>query len=459
MANPTGFKQFTRLEGPHRPISERIKDWYEVDQLLVEKTLNEQAARCMDCGIPFCHGAGCPVKNRIPEFNDLVYRGQWRAAADNLHSTNNFPEMTGRICPAPCETACTLAINDRAVNIKHIELQIAERAFKEGWVEPILPPTRTGKRVAVIGSGPAGLAAAQQVNRCGHETVVFEKDDRIGGLLRYGIPDFKLEKRVIDRRLEQMSREGVRVQSGVEVGRDMTASELRSQFDAVCLCMGAGHARPLNVPGAELRGVHLAMEFLTQQNRRGAGDDQPACGGPVITAKGKHVIVVGGGDTGSDCVGTSIRQGAISVTQLEILPKPPDDNNDETPWPIWPKIMRTSSSQEEGCERRWSVLTKELRGDDGQVRELYGVEINWLPGPSGWDWKEIPGTEFILPADLVLIAMGFLHKKGNVVVDTWMTTVPGVFASGDTVRGASLVVHAINQGRIMAAAVDKWLRA
>ncbi len=474
MANPTGFKQFARLEVPHRPISERIKDWYEVDQLLVDKTLNEQAARCMDCGIPFCHGAGCPVKNRIPEFNDLVYRGQWRAAADNLHSTNNFPEMTGRVCPAPCETACTLAINDRAVNIKHIELQIAERAFKEGWVEPILPPTRTGKRVAVIGSGPAGLAAAQQVNRCGHETVVFEKDDRIGGLLRYGIPDFKLEKRVIDRRLEQMSREGVRFQSGVEIGRDMTAGELRSQFDAVCLCMGAGHARPLDVPGSDLRGVHLAMEFLTQQNRRGAGDDQPACGGPVITANGKHVIVVGGGDTGSDCVGTSIRQGAISVTQLEILPKPPDDTNDETPWPIWPKIMRTSSSQEEGCERRWSVLTKELRGDDGQVRELYGIEVNWLPGARGWEMKEIPGTEFVLPADLVLIAMGFLHVvragiveelgvkidgRGNVVVDNWMTSVPGVFAGGDTVRGASLVVHAINQGRIMAAAVDKWLRA
>jgi glutamate synthase (NADPH/NADH) small chain len=475
MANPTGFKQFTRSEIPHRPISERIKDWYEIDQLLVDKTLNEQAARCMDCGIPFCHGSGCPVKNRIPEFNDLVYRGQWRAAADNLHSTNNFPEVTGRVCPAPCEAACTLAINDRAVNIKHIELQIAEKAFKEGWVEPILPPTRTGKRVAVIGSGPAGLAAAQQVNRCGHETVLFEKDDRIGGLLRYGIPDFKLEKRVIDRRLEQMSREGVRFQAGVEIGRDMTAGELRSQFDAVCLCMGAGHARPLNVTGSEHRGVYLAMEFLTQQNRRCAGDDQPAGEGPVITAKGKHVIVVGGGDTGSDCVGTSIRQGAISVTQLEILPKPPDDKNDEeTPWPHWPKIMRTSSSQEEGCERRWSVLTKELRGDDGKVRELFGVEVDWLPGARTWEMKEIPGTEFILPADLVLIAMGFLHVvrpgiveelgvkldgRGNVAVDNWMTSVPGVFASGDTVRGASLVVHAINQGRLMAAAVDKWLRA
>jgi glutamate synthase (NADPH) small chain len=473
MANPTGFKQFTRSEIPHRPVSERVKDWYEIDQPLVEKVLNEQAARCMDCGIPFCHGTGCPVKNRIPEFNDLVYRGQWRAASENLHSTNNFPEVTGRVCPAPCEAACTLAINDRPVNIKHIEFQIAERAFQEDWVEPILPLTRTGKRVAIVGSGPAGLAAAQQLNRAGHETVVFERDDRIGGLLRYGIPDFKLEKRIIDRRLVQMSREGVRFQSGVDVGRDMTAAELRGQFDAVCLCMGAGQARPLNVTGDDLRGVHLAMDFLCQQNRRVAGDDQPAGKGPVLTAKGKHVIVVGGGDTGSDCVGTSIRQGAISVTQLEILPKPPDGNNDETPWPHWPRIMRTSSSQEEGCGRRWSVLTKDLRGDDGQVRELFGVEVNWLPGARGWEMKEIPGTEFVLPADLVLIAMGFLHvvraglveemgvkldSRGNVIVDNWMSSVPGVFAGGDTVRGASLVVHAINQGRIMAAAVDKWLR-
>ena len=498
MGNPTGFKQFTRTEIPHRPVSERIKDWYEIDQPLIDKSMNEQAARCMDCGVPFCHGIGCPVKNRIPEFNDLVYRGHWRAAAENLHSTNNFPELTGRVCPAPCEAACTLTINDRAVNIKHIEYQIAERAFREGWVEPILPTTRTGKRVAIIGSGPSGLAAAQQINRAGHETVVFEKDDRVGGLLRYGIPDFKLEKRIIDRRLEQMSREGVRFQSGVDVGRDVTATELRSQFDAVCLCMGAGHARPLAVTGSNLRGVHFAMDFLSQQNRRVADPDpeyrvphqvsrdQPAGSdhlggrGPVLTAKGKHVFVVGGGDTGSDCVGTSIRQGAISVTQLEILPKPPEgSSNDETPWPQWPRIMRTSSSQEEGCQRRWSVLTKELRGDGPgvpgapQVRELFGIEVNWLPGAKGWEMKEIPGTEFVLPADLVLIAMGFLHVvrsglveelgvkidgRGNVAVDNWMSSVPGVFAAGDTVRGASLVVHAINQGRIMAAAVDKWLR-
>ncbi len=473
MANPTGFKQFARTELPHRPVSERIKDWYEVDQPLVNSVLNEQAARCMDCGIPFCHATGCPVKNRIPEFNDLVYRGQWQAAAENLHSTNNFPEVTGRVCPAPCEAACTLAINDHAVTIKHIEFQIAERAFAEGWVEPLSPTTRTGKRVAIVGSGPAGLAAAQQLARAGHEAVVFEKDDRIGGLLRYGIPDFKLEKRFIDRRLEQMVREGVRFQPGVDVGREITAAELRGQFDAVCLCMGAGQARPLSVTGSDLRGVELAMDFLSQQNRRVAGDDQPAGKGRVLTANGKHVIVVGGGDTGSDCVGTSIRQGAISVTQLEILPKPPEATNDETPWPHWPKIMRTSSSQEEGCQRRWSVLTKELRGDDGHVRELFGIEVNWLPGAKGWEMQEIPGTEFVLPADLVLIAMGFLHVvqsglvgelgvkidgRGNVAVDNWMSSVPGVFAAGDTVRGASLVVHAINHGRLMAASVDKWLR-
>jgi glutamate synthase (NADPH/NADH) small chain len=473
MGNPTGFKQYSRVEIPHRPVTERVKDWYEIDRLLVDKTLNEQAARCMDCGIPFCHGAGCPVKNRIPEFNDLVYRDRWREASANLHSTNNFPEFTGRVCPAPCETACTLAINDRAVNIKQIELQIVERAFREGWVEPLRPAARSGKRVAVIGSGPSGLAAAQQLNRAGHDTVLFEKDDRMGGLLRYGIPDFKLEKHVLDRRLEQMASEGVKFEPGVEVGKDIAGARLRSQFDAIGLCMGAGVPRPLGVSGCDLGGVHFAMDFLTQQNRRTAGDPQRNSRSGAITAKGKHVVVVGGGDTGSDCVGTSIRQGAISVTQIEILPKPPEGSNAETPWPTWPRIMRTSSSHEEGCQRRWSVLTKELRGEDGRVRELFGVEVDWVAGSRGWEMKELPGTEFTLRADLVLIAMGFLHVvrsglveelgvqvdgRGNVAADRWMTTVPGVFAAGDTVRGASLVVHAINQGRLMAAAVDQWLR-
>jgi glutamate synthase (NADPH/NADH) small chain len=471
MGNPTGFKQFQRVEVPHRPIEERIKDWYEVDRPLVDRVLREQAARCMDCGIPFCHAAGCPVKNRIPEFNDLVYRNRWREASENLHSTNNFPEITGRVCPAPCEAACTLAINDDAVTIKHIEFQIAERAFQEGWVEPARRVQRTGRRVAVVGSGPAGLAAAQQLARAGHEVVLFEKDDRPGGLLRYGIPDFKMEKWVIDRRLEQMAAEGVKFESGVEVGKDLSGNYLRRMFDAVCLCMGAGQPRPLRMPGADYEGVHFAMEFLTQQNRRGAGDAEGD--ERLITAAGKHVIVVGGGDTGSDCVGTSIRQGARSVTQLEILPKPPEGSNPETPWPDWPRIMRTSSSHEEGCERRWGVSTKQLRGEGVRVKHLDACRVKWVAGPKGWEMQEEPDTEFTLRADLVLIAMGFIHvvhcgliealglgldQRGNVIVDRWMTSVPGVFAAGDTVRGASLVVHAINQGRLMATAVDRWLR-
>jgi glutamate synthase (NADPH/NADH) small chain len=472
MANPSGFKQFERADIPHRPVAERIKDWYEIDRPLVARVLNEQAARCMDCGIPFCHAAGCPVKNRIPEFNDLVYRDRWREAAENLHSTNNFPEITGRVCPAPCETACTLAINAQPVTIKQIELQIVERAFQEGWVVPLRPALRTGKRVAVAGSGPAGLAAAQQLNRAGHDTVLLEKDDRLGGLLRYGIPDFKLEKHVLDRRLEQMASEGVKFEPGVELGKDLRGDELGQRFDAVCLCLGAGVPRPLGVPGVDLEGVHFAMDFLTQQNRRTAGDSPGNGRQPRLTAKGKHVIVIGGGDTGSDCVGTSIRQGALSVTQLEILPRPPEGQNAETPWPQWPRIMRTSSSHEEGCQRRWSVLTKELRGPH-RVGELLGAEVNWLPGPKGWQMQELPGTDFTLPAELVLIAMGFLHvvhgglveqlglaldHRGNLAVDRWMTSRPGVFAAGDSVRGASLVVHAINEGRLMAAAADAWLR-
>ncbi len=469
----SGFQEFARVEVPHRPVAERIGDWYEIDRPLVESVLNQQAARCMECGIPYCHAAGCPVKNRIPEFNELVRRGRWREAAENLHSTNNFPEITGRVCPAPCEAACTLAINDLPVTIKHVEFQIAERAFREGWVGPLRPAARTGRNVAVVGSGPAGLAAAQQLTRAGHTVVLFEKDDRMGGLLRYGIPDFKLEKFVLDRRLEQLAREGVQFEPGVEAGKDVAAAELRRRFDAVCLCLGAGEARPLSVPGADLNGVHFAMDFLTQQNRRTAGDTLRNGSTPLLTARGKHVIVVGGGDTGSDCVGTSIRQGALSVTQLEILPKPPEGANPETPWPLWPKIMRTSSSQEEGCQRRWSALTKELRGQGGAVRELAGCQVEWTAGPKGWQMQEVPGSQFTLAAGLVLIAMGFLHVKrpglvedlglrldnrGNVMGERWMTSVPGVFAAGDTVRGASLVVHAIYQGRQMAAAVDKWLR-
>jgi glutamate synthase (NADPH/NADH) small chain len=475
MATPPGFLGHRRVEAGHRPVSERIKDWYEVDVPLVTKTLHEQAARCMDCGIPFCHAAGCPVKNRIPEFNDLVYRGRWQEAAENLHSTNNFPEITGRVCPAPCEAACTLNVNDDPVTIKHIEFQIAEKAFSEGWVQPLRPAARSGKRVAVIGSGPAGLAAAQEIARAGHEVVVFEKDDRVGGLLRYGIPDFKLEKHVLDRRLEQLVAEGVKFEPGVHVGGDISGRYLRRMFDAICLSMGAGKPRPLSVPGADLKGVHFAMEFLTQQNRRLAHDPAAALG-PRISAEGKHVVVVGGGDTGSDCVGTSIRQGAASVTQIEILPMPPPARrNPETPWPLWPKIMRTSSSHEEGCTRRWSILSKALLpGPDGGVGRLCGCEVDWVQGAKGWEMREQPGTGFEIQAELVLIAMGFLHvvheglieqlglgvnNRGNVVVRNWMTSEPGVFAAGDTVRGASLVVHAINEGRQCAATIDKYLVA
>ena len=471
MAKPTGFIEFQRCEIPHRPVAERVRDWYEIDRPLAAQVLNEQAARCMDCAIPFCHAAGCPVKNRIPEFNDLVFHNKWREAAANLHSTNNFPEITGRVCPAPCEAACTLAYNDDAVNIKHIEYQIAERAFAEGWVEPLRAKVRTGKRVAVVGSGPAGMAAAQQMCRYGHEVVLFERDDRLGGLLRYGIPDFKLEKHVIDRRLEQMAAEGMKFEPGVDVGKDISGHELQRRFNAVVLTMGAGQPRLLSVPGADLDGVHFAMEFLALQNRRVAGD-QNLNGRSALTAQGKHVVVVGGGDTGSDCVGTSIRHGAASVTQLEILPKPPVGKNDETPWPFWPKIMRTSSSHEEGCQRRWSALTTHLAGENGRLTHLHGVEVDWVQGPKGYEMKKLLGTEFACRADLVLIAMGFLHvvhkplleqlgcgvdNRGNVMVNKWMTSVPGVFAAGDTVRGASLVVHAINHGRMAAEACHKWL--
>ncbi|MGW8258167.1 MAG: glutamate synthase subunit beta, partial [Thermoguttaceae bacterium] len=400
-------------------------------------------------------------------------RDRWREAADNLHSTNNFPEITGRVCPAPCEAACTLAVNSEPVTIKQIEYQITERAFQEGWVVPLKPEIESGKHVAVIGSGPAGLAAAQQLARAGHQVVVFEKSNRIGGLLRYGIPDFKLEKHIIDRRLEQMAAEGVCFESGVEIGADIRTTELQSQFDAILIAIGAGKARPLNIPGADLKGVHLAMNYLPLQNHRLAGDESSDNAEPSIDAKDKHVIVIGGGDTGSDCVGTAIRQGALSVTQLEILPRPPEGKNPETPWPFWPKIMRTSSSQEEGCERRWSALSKCLNGANGHVTQLHGCEVDWVPGAKGWEMKERPGTDFTFPADLVLIAMGFLHPahegliselglqldtRGNVAIDRWMSSVPGVFAAGDAVRGASLVVHAINHGRLAAEAVDNWLK-
>ena len=474
MGNPTGFTQFPRVDIDHRPIRERVRDWREVDMPLESDELNRQAARCMDCGVPYCHACGCPVKNRIPEFNDLVYRQRWREAVENLHSTNNFPEITGRICPAPCETACTLAINDRAVNIKHIEYQIAERGWREGWIKPLRPARKTERRVAVVGSGPAGLAAAQQLIRMGHDVTLYEKDDRLGGLLRYGIPDFKLEKRILDRRITQMAAEGVRFEPGVAVGEEVTADQLRGQYDAVCLCMGAGAPRQLAIPGADAANVHLAMDFLTQQNRRVSGDRVPRSGPGAIYAEKKHVVVIGGGDTGSDCVGTSIRQGAASVSQFEILPCPPENYNPETPWPLWSRILRTSSSHEEGCQRRWSVLTKSVEVEDGAAVRLNACEVEWAQEPNGWQMREVPGTEFSVPATLVLLAMGFLHvqhkgvveqfglkldRRGNISVHRYMSSLPGVFAAGDSMVGASLVVHAINHGRQAAAQIDKWLAA
>ncbi|MHB1037682.1 MAG: glutamate synthase subunit beta [Pirellulales bacterium] len=472
MAKPTGFMEFSRAEVPHRHIEERVLDYREIDLPLAPDVIAEQAARCMDCGIPFCHGAGCPVKNRIPEFNDLVYKGRWREACDNLHSTNNFPEITGRVCPAPCEASCTLNINDNPVLIKHIEYQIVERGFAEGWVHPLRPARRSGKRVAVVGSGPAGLAAAQQLARAGHDVVVFEKDDRVGGLLRYGIPDFKLDKRILDRRLKQLVAEGIKFETGVAVGQDISPRYLKKMFDAICLSMGAGEPRRLAVPGSGFENIHLAMDFLTQQNRVVAGDAQPAPGGKLISAKGKIVVVIGGGDTGSDCVGTALRQGAKEVHQFEILPKPPDRDNPATPWPLWPQVLRTSTSQEEGCRRRWSVLTRRFSGVEVRVTELHACEVDWSQGPKGWEMKERPNSDFSMKVDLVLLAMGFVHvaheglveqlgltldPRGNLLVRDCQTSEEGVFAAGDAAAGASLVVRAINSGREAAEAIHRWL--
>jgi glutamate synthase (NADPH) small chain len=470
MAKPTGFMEYERENVGHRAAAERVGDFREIDLPLPQEVLLRQAARCMDCGIPFCHGAGCPVQNRIPEFNDLVYHGKWEEACANLHSTNNFPEFTGRICPAPCEPACTLSINDEAVLIKHIELQIVERGWREGWIVPLRAERKTGKRVAVVGSGPAGLACAQQLARAGHDVVVFEKDDRIGGLLRYGIPDFKLDKGVIDRRLKQMTAEGVEFRTDVLIGEDISARYLRHRFDAVCLTMGAGRPRDLTIEGRELENVHFAMDFLTQQNRINAGGEIPDK--QRIRARGKVVVVIGGGDTGSDCIGTSLRQGAKEVHQFEILPKPPEGENAQTPWPLWPNILRTSSSQEEGCRRRWGVLTKKFTGRGDRLAELHGCDVEWTEGPEGWKMAEKPGSEFRMKVDLVLLAMGFVHPvhrglietlgvkldgRGNVAVDDYLTSEEGVFAAGDTALGASLVVRAIHAGRGAAASIDRWL--
>jgi glutamate synthase (NADPH) small chain len=473
MAKPTGFLEHKREDIGHRPVEERVHDFRETDAPHPVETLIRQASRCMDCGVPFCHGAGCPLMNRIPEFNDLVYRGRWREASENLHSTNNFPEITGRICPALCEASCTLNIQAEPVLIKHIEYQIAERAWAEGWIRPLVSRRRTGRRIAVVGSGPAGLAAAQQLARAGHDVTVFEKDNRIGGLLRYGIPDFKLEKHVLDRRLAQLAAEGVTFETGVRIGEDISARYLRKMFNAVCLTMGAGRPRSLGAPGEEFRNVVFALDFLSQQNRRVTGDFDRTPPDAPISARDKIVVVIGGGDTGSDCIGTSIRQGAKEVHQFEILPKPPEGANPRTPWPMWPQILRTSTSHEEGCRRRWSVLTRRLTGENGLANELHGCEVDWVTGPKGLEMKERPGSEFSMKVDLILLAMGFVHvvhaglieqlglaldARGNAVVSNYMTSQEGVFAAGDTILGASLVVRAIHEGRLAAGAIDVWLR-
>jgi len=475
MGKTTGFLEIERHDRTYDKPEERVHNWKEFVKPLPYSEVGEQAARCMDCGIPFCH-QGCPVNNLIPDWNDLVYRDHWREALETLHSTNNFPEFTGRVCPAPCEASCTLNIDENPVTIKTIECEIVDRGWKEGWIQPQPPKTKTGKNVAVVGSGPAGLACAQQLARAGHAVTLFEKNDRIGGLLRYGIPDFKMEKHLIDRRMRQMEAEGVTFRAGVEVGVGISVSMLLADYDAVVMSGGAEAPRDLEVPGRELSGIHYAMEFLTQQNKRNAGDaESRAAPSGTISAKGKHVIVIGGGDTGSDCIGTSNRHGAASITQLEILARPPEHENKALTWPDWPLKLRTSSSQEEGCERDWSVLTKRALGENGKIRALECVRVEWVKGTDGRvQMKEVEGSSFELKADLVLLAMGFvgprkqglvaqsgaaLDARGNVkaTMKDYKTSVDKVFSCGDMRRGQSLVVWAILEGRQCARAVDEFL--
>ncbi|HEV2336209.1 MAG TPA: glutamate synthase subunit beta [Stellaceae bacterium] len=475
MGKPTGFLEVERVDRGYEKPASRTKSWTEFVHPLPQPMLRAQASRCMDCGIPFCH-EGCPVNNLIPDWSNLVYRDQWKSALVALHSTNNFPEFTGRICPAPCEAACTLNIDDNPVTIKTIECAIVDRGWAEGWITPEPPAHRTGKRVAVVGSGPAGMACAQQLARAGHAVTLFEKNDRIGGLLRYGIPDFKMEKRLIDRRVVQMAAEGVEFRTSVEIGATISLTQLLGEYDAVALTGGAELPRDLAVPSRALDGIHFAMDFLPQQNKRNAGDDEAqAAPGGTISAAGKHVIVIGGGDTGSDCIGTATRQGAASITQLEILPMPPAHENKALVWPDWPLKLRTSSSQEEGCERDWAVLTKDARGSNGHVEALLCVRVEWTQAPDGrWTMQEIPDSAFALKADLVLLAMGFLgprragmlaeggvklDPRGNVAADTldYQTSVPKIFSAGDMRRGQSLVVWAIREGRQCARAVDEFL--
>ena len=489
MGDPKGFLKIQR-EGPkRRPVPERIRDWKEIYEAIPEETLKAQGARCMDCGVPFCQGnSGCPVQNMIPDWNDLVYRGRWKDALKALHTTNNFPEFTGRLCPAPCESACVLGIIDDPVSIRVIEWNIIDKGFAEGWVTPLPPDRETGRKIAIVGSGPAGLAAAQQLRRLGHAVTVFEKADRIGGLLRYGIPEFKMEKAVLDRRLAQMAEEGVVFKTNVEVGKDLPAQTLRKEFDATLLAGGAMVGRDLPVPGRDLKGIHPAMDYLTQQNKRLAGDaidrspalkhlkdaeHSPAVG---ITAHKKRVVIIGGGDTGSDCLGTCHRQGATEVYQFELLPQPPPRRSETTPWPLWPMQLRTSHAHEEGCKREWSVSTRSFSGRNGRVEKLQAVRVEMKTDPQGRpQFVEIPGSAFELEVDLVLLAMGFtgpvkeglladlgvkFDPRGNVAVDeNYMTGVDGVFAAGDMKRGAALIVWAIREGRDAAKGIERYLQS
>ncbi len=470
MGKITGFLEIKRETPARRPVAERLKDWREFDLKMPEEKLRAQGARCMDCGIPFCH-KGCPLGNIIPDWNDLVYRGRWQDAIDRLHSTNNFPDFTGRVCPAPCEEACVLNINNDPVTIKLIEKNIIEHAFAEGWAPPIKATHRTGKKIAIVGSGPAGMACAQQLARAGHSVTVFERADRIGGLLMYGIPEFKLEKRIVNRRIEQMKAEGVEFRTNCHVGVNHSIEELRRNFDAICLTGGATKPRDLPVPGRELKGIHFAMEYLPQQNKRNLGDSiDPDI---AISAAGKKVVILGGGDTGSDCLGTANRQGAKVVYQFELLPKPPAKRTGEMPWPDWPMIMRTTSSHEEGVIPDWNINTKRFSGENGRVSRLHAVRLDWKRENGRMVMQEIPGSEFEIECDLVLLALGFLgpeantmiaqlgvklNERGNVACDSdYMTSVQGIFAAGDMRRGQSLVVWAIWEGREAARGIDKYL--
>lgn len=470
MGNPKAFITIARKEAGYRPVSERIYDFGEVEQTLNREDRKLQASRCMDCGIPFCHWA-CPLGNKMPEWQDLIYKGKWKEGVESLHETNNFPDFTGRICPAPCEKSCVLALHEAPVTIRENEAAVTEVAFTEGMIVAHPPKTRTGKKVAVVGSGPAGLAAAQQLNRKGHSVTIFEKDNSLGGLMRYGIPNFKLNKNVIDRRLNQLLEEGIEFKPNCEVGKDISGEEVMKSFDAVCIAIGAGHPRNIQPEGRDLKGIHFAMEFLSQQNQLIMGENVPA--DKIINAKNKHVLVIGGGDTGSDCVGTSIRQGAVKVTQIEILPQPPVGKNPDTPWPYYPTILKTSSSHIEGCTRKWSLNTKQFNGKNGKVTEVLVEEVEWKKDETGRFNMQPTGKTETIKADLVFLALGFVHPvqeglltelgvkfdgRGNVAIDGQSkSSVAKVFATGDAAIGASLVVRAIALGRKVAEDIHKSL--